>query len=274
MSNLFSKIKLKISELSYREERKFVQNIDENEDSSRYLHPKYKVYFSEKVAKIYTPIIFLHECTSGEPEGVYYRIIGNPNTNEFCIQYYYYWLEQKCLFASHNYDYEPIFIYVKKDDPKPYRIVNGGLGSPECLFHKNEIRPKLGKKDEIYKTFDDVSLSPQPFYPYGENGNVKCKGCFKTYPLNGDDLTFDKLRPKFGIRACSNVFSGAWYDLQRQVFDPDIKKLKKLTDDVLHAWYYEHNTSPNDMPFGHDISDPFEMPYIKFHNAKGKQPKP
>ena len=53
----------------------------------------------------------------------------------------------------------------------------------------------------------------------------------KTYPLSGGrDLQFEQEHPLFGIRACSNVFSGAGYDLQGERFDP---QLKRLTDPVL-----------------------------------------
>ena len=50
---------------------------------------------------------------------------------------------------------------------------------------------------------------PKPYYPFGKDGDVKCEGCCKIYPLDGDDLQFEGQHPLFGIRACSNVFSGA-----------------------------------------------------------------
>jgi hypothetical protein len=50
------------------------------------------------------------------------------------------------MMASHTYDYEAIFIYLNGDDPYPQLIVNGGLGRPECGFHKNEIRPRAGER--------------------------------------------------------------------------------------------------------------------------------
>jgi hypothetical protein len=42
-------------------------------------------------------------------------------------------------------------------------------------------------------------------------------------------------------------------------------RLKKLTDRILTRWYLHHYHDDNDMPFGHDISDPFSLPFIKFH---------
>ncbi len=41
--------------------------------------------------------------------------------------------------------------------------------------------------------------------------------------------------------------------------------LKRLTDRVLEKWYFHHFKNADDMPFGHDIADPFTSPYIKFY---------
>jgi hypothetical protein len=230
---------------------------------TKYALQGYKVFFSDKLAHRYEPIVYSSECMSGDPEALYYRILQNREKNEFCIQYFYYWQYQNCMMTSHGYDYEPIFIYLKSSDLNPYLIVNGGLGKPDCHFHKNEVRPHKGKRDSNTRHVT-VNLSPHPFYPFGQNGNVKYHGCVKTYPLiTGEDLQFEeKYHPLFGIRACSNVFSGAQWDLHGYRFDPP---LKKLTDRVLDKWYFHHYKNTNDMPFGHDIADPFTSPYIKFH---------
>jgi hypothetical protein len=82
---------------------------------------------------------------SGDPEAVYYRVIQNDN-QEFCIQYFYYWKYQDCMMASHKYDYELIFVYLRPGTPDPYLIVNGGLSQASCNYHKNEVRPHNGKR--------------------------------------------------------------------------------------------------------------------------------
>ena len=78
-------------------------------------------------------------------------------------------------------------------------------------------------------------------------------------------MQFEQQHSLFGIRACSNVFSGARYDLEGKKFDPP---LKQLTDEVLKEWYFKHYNEEDDMPFGHDVADPFSYPYIKYHSAK------
>jgi hypothetical protein len=230
------------------------------EKRSTYVLRNYKLFFSNRLARKYEPIVYSGECTSGDPEAVYYRIVKNDKA-KFCIQYFYYWTYQHCMVASHGYDYEPIFVYLKKDSPDVDLIVNGGFGQPDCSFHKNEVRPSTGTRDRIVHHIA-VNLSPSPQYPFGRKGTVKYNGCIKTYPLGGNDLQFEDMHPLFGIRACSNVFSGAEGDLHGDRFNPP---LKRLTDRILTRWYLHHYEKDDDMPFGHDIADPFSSPYIKFH---------
>ena len=80
------------------------------------------------------------------------------------------------------YDYEPIFVFLKNKEVKPFLIVNAGLGGASCGFHKIEIRPKNGRRDWIEIHFK-VNLSPKEYYPFGKNGNVTYKGCSKKYPF-------------------------------------------------------------------------------------------
>ena len=87
---------------------------------------------------------------------------------------------------------------------------------------------------------------------------------FSEFPLAGNkDLQFEDMRPRFGIRACSNVFSGAEEHLVGEIFEP---LSRELTDTVLDEWYYNHYNEEDDMPFGHDIANPFSYPYIKYHH--------
>jgi hypothetical protein len=45
-------------------------------------------------------------------------------------------------------------------------------------------------------------------------------------------------------------------------------QLKRLSDDVLNEWYKHHHSKPNEEPFGHDVSNPFEFPDIKYFDPK------
>jgi hypothetical protein len=239
---------------------------------SKYVLPKYSLLFSDKLAERYKPIVYSHESLSGPPKAIYYRIVARNQTNELCIEYFFYWVYQYCIGSSHRYDYEPIFVYLRKaEGPNPYLIVNGGFGGPDCNFHKVEIRPRAGRRERFAVHFNE-KLSPKEYYPFGKDGNVEYKGCSQRYPLQGGgDLQFYGLHPLFGIRICSNVFSGAKYDLQGIKFNPP---LKRLSDRILSQWYFNHYNRREDMPFGHDIADPFRYPHIKFHCSREDLPSP
>lgn len=75
----------------------------------------------------------------------------------------------------------------------------------------------------------------------------------------------DELRPLFGVTSCSHVFSGAEKELRGVVLPIP---LKRLNDQVLHEWYFEHHKDPREEPFGHDVSDAFDFPYIKYCDPK------
>jgi hypothetical protein len=139
---------------------------------SKYAFPKYSLLFSETLAKGYEPLIYSHECLSGPPEAAYYRILAKETTKELCIQYFFFWRYQHCYMISHRYDYEPIFVFLKDKEAKPFLIVNAGLGGASCGFHKNEIRPKSGRRDWLDIHFK-VNLSPKEYYPFGKNGKQK-----------------------------------------------------------------------------------------------------
>lgn len=139
--------------------------------NTRYALEGYKLFFSDKLARQYEPIIYAGDCMSGDAEALYYRILKN-HKDELCIQYIYYWKYQECMMTSQGYDYEPIFIYLKPNNPSPYLIVNGGLGDPRCYFHKNEIRPRKGKRHGHTRRIH-ANLSRFLFYPFGQDGRIK-----------------------------------------------------------------------------------------------------
>jgi hypothetical protein len=239
--------------------------------NTNYVIPGLAIDFDLELANKYKPIVYSHMCASGTPKAIYYRIVIQKdlqNINKKCIQYFFYWDRQDCIFSTHNYDYEPIFIYINdknNDNLLPYLVVNDGFADPECGFHKIEIRPSTGERSQV-ETFYSKKMSPAPYYPFGKDGNIECKGCSKNYPLsNKSDLKFRELHPVFGIRACSNVFSGNEHDLKGGIYDPP---LINLDDIVLNDWYFNHFTQEDDMPFGHDIANPFSYPYIKYRCAR------
>jgi hypothetical protein len=245
-----------------------LKNFDLESSTSTFTIPSLTTYYSDELAKLYQPMIYAGDYPNPPPEGIYYRIIYDPSAGEYCIQYYVYWLEQICLghlnLVSHIYDYEPIFLYIRPPIEYPVGVVNGGLSKALgafCRFHKIEARRKEYTVRDPREYEVPYKTSPEPYYPFGE---FETKACVKKYPLPGA-IYFDDLRPLFGIVSCSHVFSGA---------DSDIKgprqsiQLKRLDDNVLNEWYKYHYNKISEEPFGHDVSNPFEFPYIKYFDPK------
>lgn len=43
--------------------------------STTYVLPNYRAYFDDELATQYKPIVYSHECLSGDPKAIYYRVI-------------------------------------------------------------------------------------------------------------------------------------------------------------------------------------------------------
>jgi len=173
---------------------------------SRYLFDSLRVFYSEEFANMYKLIIysgleFINENDfTINPEGMYYRIVFDQIKEEYCIQYFVYWLEQNCTdfinIKNHKFDYKPIYVYIKPPEPYPVGIVNAGkfqLLSFRCIFHRTEIRRvEYTRRDRIEYLYLFTS-SPEPYFPFGgQNGRVG-RNCVKTYPLAGS-IFLDQFR--------------------------------------------------------------------------------
>jgi hypothetical protein len=245
-----------------------IKNFDLEPSISTFTIPSLTTFFSDDLARLYEPVIYGGDYSNPAPDGIYYRIICDPSKGEYCIQYYVYWLEQICLghlnFVSHIYDYEPIFLYIRPPIEHPVAVINGGLSKvlgAFCRFHKIEVRKKEYTVRDPKEYQVPYATASKPYYPFGK---FETSACVKKYPLPGA-IYFDDLRALFGIVSCSHVFGGADSDLK----GPKLSmQLKRLDDDVLNEWYQNHHNRPSEEPFGHDVSNPFEFPYIKYFDPK------
>jgi hypothetical protein len=266
------------------------ENFDLEDASSKYLMPNLRMYFSDKMASFYQPIIYRGDQDFDDenddnkkgsatyPEGIYYRIVYSSHEDIYCIQYYVYWLMQNCSgfigIGNHVYDYEPIFVFVKPPHPMPYGIVNSGqskaagLREFRCRFHKTEIRMMEYTQRDAEERPISFKTSPYPFYPFraeeDKNDGIPGQNCVKKYPLSSA-IYFQDYKPLFGIDTCFHAFSGAEAVLKGERLNVT---LKKLDDIVLNEWFFEHHKVANEEPFGHDVSNPFDFPFIKYVDPK------
>ena len=227
----------------------------------------YESHFCDKMAEMFKPIIYGGDYSEPAPEGIYYRILYRPDLKRICIQYYVYWLDQNCLgllpVADHKYDYEPIFVYLEPPKPFPIGIVNAGYSKGlgmACRFHKTEIRMEEYAGRDFNEYEAKYKTSAEPFYPFGNSSGLDGSTCVKKYPIAGA-IYLNNLRPMFGITSCSHVFSGAEKDLRGRLLTIP---LKRLDDIVLNEWYFDHHKDESEEPFGHDVSDAFDFPFVKY----------
>lgn len=236
---------------------------------SNFRLPTLQVYLCDQLANLYQPIIYGSEYSLPPPEGIYYRIMYNSLNQEFCIQYYVYWFDQNCMgiipLADHKYDYEPILIFLKPPSLFPVGVVNAGYSKYlgiHCRFHKTEIRRMEFNERDQHETNFNYFTSRSPYYPFGGPKGRASKTCVKRYPLSGS-LYFEETRPLFSLISCSHVFSGAEASIRGERLD---LILRPLSDATVEEWY--GHFGKDEEPFGHDISDPFSYPYIKYFDPK------
>ena len=102
---------------------------------SRYVEKSVEVHFGESLSRDLLPIIYdpKGHAEDQRPDGVFYRILKQGK--EQAIQYFVHWKKQDCrqeypligeLF-SHDFDYEPIVVFVTGG--KIWKLVLSGGGN-------------------------------------------------------------------------------------------------------------------------------------------------
>jgi hypothetical protein len=172
------------------------------------------------------------------PDAVYYRVVKGYDPyagfDAYLIQYFAYWDCQFCV-PGHDYDYEPIFIWVRNIGERPYRVAYDSWDSPN--FHTHDIRTHLWPSlpDEQYEVPDDTHTNENAYYPYGNalyNGDDRgAELILHTLPTSLQN-NWDGNHVRLGI-------ANYWH-----TFDTDISgsycgdyTLSPLTDDELIAAY-------------------------------------
>ncbi|MEA1998291.1 MAG: hypothetical protein U9N61_03050 [Euryarchaeota archaeon] len=123
------------------------------------------------IANDYKP--WLCNRTDQCPDTVYYRVVKGydpyAGSDACVIQYFAYWRCQDCFGAWHEYDYEPIFIWVRNIGDRPYRVVYDRMG--DLLdSHVHEIhRTHLwtSHPDGYYYFPENTCTNDKSYYPFG-----------------------------------------------------------------------------------------------------------
>lgn len=149
-------------------------------------------------------------------------------------------------FFTHEFDFEPILIFIKNNQIE--KVVVSGKGDVDAQPHRIDIYVDQNFHSEGESTFN-VSTFLQT--------NDTAKEDFKEFPLNS--IIYENNHPKMAVITCYHAFTAdkQYYDEDVFVNLPIDFTLTSLRDEVLDVWYKQKG-------FGHDVSDPFDFPYIKF----------
>ena len=117
------------------------------------------------IANDYKP--WLYNRTDQCPDTVYYRVVKGydpcAGSDAYVILYFAYWRCQDCFGARHEYDYEPIFVWVRNIGERPYRVAYDRMGK----LRDNHVH-------EIHRTYLWSSLLTGHYYfPEGTHTNDK-----------------------------------------------------------------------------------------------------
>ncbi len=222
-----------------------------------------RVAFCDQLAADFTPIIFDHKTHGSKPyppDFVAYRLTIDPEKQKLCALFEVYWRKQDCswreLNKDHDHDYEQVQVHFDLGSGEIEKVVVSSVGPVENAGHGVEVYSPLSAS--TVRTVE-YTTSNKNFFPWGGKSGQKNITQIREIPL--DRLLFEGTRPAVLVLNCYHVFSG----LKRQLHPEERKELqptlKRMNRQLLDEWYYRHNKNR----FGHDISKPFEEPYIMYY---------
>ncbi len=230
--------------------------------ASKYSSDKTDVGYCDELARDLCPILFDSKDGNATkpfpPEAAYYRIYSKEE--DLCVLYEIYWKEQICTGKDHKFDYEQVQVHMGLQG-KITSVVVSAKGSPALSFHGVHVfLPRKGTNwyGTHYRT------SPKESFPWGgEYGRSNVTEVFE-FPIG--DLKFLGSNPSLFVATCYHAFEGISplaFERKKEFLESHRipLKTKRLDDKVLDMWY---NLNVENR-FGHDISNPFESPFIKYH---------
>jgi len=289
-----------------------IQSSNYGNDYSRFLVPGIEVFTGNDIvngrtaqqwAEKYKPFLIYDvdcpdytclSCSETSDINFYYRVLKSHDPfagfESVAILYYGYWDYQPC--PSHNYDYEPIWVWISDYGSEPYRVVfddwDPNDGDLSGLFHiRSAHRTYMYSEysNAVYNLYDDTNH--KAYYPFGKNsfsGKIRLESISS---LSFEDNTHVWLR----IPHCWHTYSASlgcgwpfdscdgdeiwycpeWADAYSD-YDPPIFS---LTDSILQEWYQRYFNKqcegiwwlgnlieePTNYPLMHDVSDPYGSPW-------------
>jgi len=219
------------------------------------------------IANDYKP--WLYNRTDQCPDTVYYRVVKgyDPYTefDAYVIQYFAYWGCQDCFGAWHEYDYEPIFVWVRNIGEIPYRVAYDRMGDLlDSHVHEIHRTHLWTSHPDGYCYFpENTCTNDKSYYPFG-NVSYETPGdadmYLETLPTSLQN-NWNRTHVRLGIANCWHTFdtdiSGSYCE--------DYTRTPLTDDELIAAYRLElDDTSGRNCcwfcgveAFKYDISDPF-----------------
>jgi hypothetical protein len=219
---------------------------------------------AEEIAEFYKPRLYHgdHQC----PDRVYYRVVKGKDhyaggVDAYLIQYFAYWNYQPFP-LYHEYDYEPIFIWVTNIGDRPYRVAYDGC-DVEKVTHTHEIHRTHGSCIKSEGGFHEIptDTNDKAYYPYGK--------WHYTAKVNLSDINTSLKDNWFVNQHMCQVklaIAHSWHTFDTNISGLtccDDYSLLPLTDAELKNAYKPLKLLVE--PFKYDISDPFDNLFWEDH---------
>ena len=220
------------------------------------------VAYCEELASDFMPVLYdPRGCgsTPESPEMIAYRLVADKNHQRLCAIYEVYWKRQDCswqdLNKDHDHDYEQVQVHFNLQTGRMDKVVVSSTGPIENGGHGVEVYSEVISAS--FRTVVYMTAGNKVFPWGGKNGQ---KNATQVREIQIGQLLFEARKPPVVVLNCYHVFSG----LKRQLLPQEkivlSPKLEKLDCKLLEKWYYLHAANR----FGHDISNPFNEPYLKY----------
>jgi hypothetical protein len=228
-----------------------------------FVAPGLRAAFCDEIARDFMPVIFDpwgHGARPHPPESIAYRLVVDPENQRLCILYEVYWIRQDCtwmeLNKDHDHDYEQIQVHFDLESGCMARVVVSSVGPVSCAGHGVEVYSDTLKP---MAEMVEYTTSPKGAFPWGGDRGQDSVTQVREMPI--EQLVFDDNRPVAFVLNCYHAFAGyKGRYLQREGGELN-PRLVRLDRELLNKWYYRHAKNR----FGHDISKPFDEPYIMYY---------
>jgi len=222
-----------------------------------------RVAYCKELAEDFTPILFDpkgHGSNPYPPDIVAYRLIVDLKSQKLCALYEVYWRRQDCswkeLNKDHDHDYEQIQVHFNLINGEKEKVIVSSVGPVENAGHGVEVYSDVAQAEA--RTVEYTTSSGKSF-PWGGRSGQNNATQIREIPK--ESLMFENGRPEVVVVNCYHAFTG----LKRKLSPEERKELKpkleKLDRKLLYRWYYRYAKNR----FGHDVSKPFEEPYVMYY---------